>query len=376
MESYAKALAEEGHEVTIFTANALAFRKAHLPAFEMRDGIRIRRFTFISFPTRYAFISPHLLLALLKSDVDVFQVFSLLPSFFILAAIMVAKVRGIRLVLYPQFHPSRFQFHPSRMMRTLGGIFDRTFAISLLKMADYVIALTYVEQHYYTALGIKNVTTIYEWIPFRKFATPEAVRAFRTRLDIDQRDRLILFVGRVERRKGLDILVKALPLIAEHIPDVKLIVVGKDWGTLGNCISIATRLDCLDRLVLAGEVAEEELSAAYSITDVVVVPSLFEAYGRTVVEAWTFKKPVIVSSSVALSELVTRDNGIVVSPGAVSELADATSELLLNPKKAREMGERGKLVLDSTMLDLPVLTERLLGIYQPAGYTPTGHTGA
>ena len=365
MQSYATGLAERGHKVTVFTANAMAFKKAHLPSYESREGITILRFPFVSFPLKYAFISPRMIIALMKSDVEVLQVFSLLPSFFILAPIIIAKLRGIRLVLYPQFHPLRSQFYQSAITRTLGRVFDRSVVIFFLKMADYIIALTYAEQRYYRALGIRSVTTNYEWLPHRQLPQPTTVDAFRMRFGISQSDPVILFVGRIEKKKGLDILVSSLPYVIARFPKVKLVVVGRDLGALTECVSIARHLNCSDRLVLIGEITEdEELSAAYSISNIVVIPSLCESYCRTVIEAWTFKKPVVVSRSVGLSELVTDDSGILVRPGRISDLEIAISELLSDPHRAKDMGERGRLVLNKKMLDLPHLLDRLIDIYQ------------
>ena len=364
MYHYAQALVQAGHDVTVFTTNAINFQSAGLPPHEIRDGIRIVRFATVPFPMKYAFISLGLARALLRINVQILQVFSLLPSFFILASILIAKVRAVPLVLYPQFHPNRFDQHPERWTRILGGVFDRGVAVHFVRMADYVICLTRLEERLYRRSGIKNLKTIYEWIPRRHAPTEEAVERFRKKFGLGENEKIVLFVGRVDKRKGLDILLRALPRVIENMPNVKLLVVGKDWGYLRECLRIAQELRCLKHVTATGPVDEEEIEAAYCIADVVVIPSSFEAYGRTLIEAWTFRKPVVLTDRVALSELVTANSGVVVRSGSASELSGAILRILSDETLAERLGNNGHASLCANMLETHQIVDQLVSIYR------------
>jgi len=366
MLEYARSLSKLGHEVTVYTANALNFRPSNLPSREVKDGFRIIRFKFVPLPMKYSFASIGLLRALLSTDVQVLQVFSILPSFFILGAILVAKVRRIPLILYPQFHPERFAYHSDRLVRMTGRIFDNIIAVHFIRLASHVICLTKLEEQFYRSKGITKTTTIYEWVPRRIVPDNNAVQEFRSSRHLSKTEHIILFVGRIDKRKGLDILVQALPQVIQKVPNTKLVVVGRDNGHLEECVKLARTFKCADKIAFLGPLSDHQLSLAYGATDVVVIPSRFEAFGRTLVEAWTFHKPVILTDRVALSEIVTPDSGLVVRVGSVRELSDALLSLLSDQNLRERMGERGFEIIGETLQELPDAIGVTLDIYKDA----------
>jgi glycosyltransferase involved in cell wall biosynthesis len=366
MLEYARSLAKLGHDVTVYTANALSFRPSKLSSNEVKDEVRIVRFRFIPLPMKYSFLSIGLFRALLTTDVQVLQVFSVLPSFFILGAILVAKIRGIPLILYPQFHPNRFDYHPNGWVRVIGRIFDKSMAVYFIGLANHVICLTNLEERFYHTKGITKTTTIYEWVPRRTVPDRKAVDEFRSRLQISEEEHVILFVGRIDRRKGLDILIRALPSVIKNVPNTRLVVVGRDDGHLKECIDLARTLNCEDKIMITGQLTDEDLSAAYCTAEIVAIPSRFEAFGRTLLEAWTFHKPAVLTDRVALSEVATPGSGLVIRVGSVEQLADSIVSLLTDKELRERMGERGFRTLGETMLDLSDVMDITLDIYKNA----------
>ncbi len=368
MYEYAKELVSKGDEVTVYTANVVSFKRSNLPAYDVRDGINIRRFRTLPFPSKYALISPGLVKAIIKSNVQVLQVFSILPSFFILFPIMIAKLRGVPTVLYPQFHPQRFLHHPSVLARLVASIFDKTIAIRFIKMADHVICLTPVEKLLYASNGVRNCSLVYELIPRRPVPSQQSITTLNDRFRLNESGKRILFVGRIDKRKGLDVLIRALPAITDKVQGVKLLIVGRDGGYLQKYLQLAQELGCRNHIVYMGQLSEEEISAAYYQCDLVAVPSYFEAYGRTVLEAWTFKKPVVVSDTVALSGLVGSDAGIIVKCGDSAQLSKAIVELLTNDGLAKRLGVQGYSKVE-LMSDIGSITEMLQRIYKRVSAT-------
>ncbi len=330
MLEYARSLEKLGHDVTVYTTNALSFRPSNLPSNEVKDKVRIIRFRFIPLPMKYSFLSIGLFRALLTTDADVLEVFSILPSFFILGAILVAKLRRIPLILYPQFHPNRFDYHPNRWVRVIGRIFDRAMAVYFIGLADHVICLTKLEERFYHTKGITKTTTIYEWVPRRLMPDRKTVDEFRSRLQISEKDQVVLFVGRVDKRKGLDILVRALPSVIKKVPNTRLVVVGRDDGHLEECVNLARTLNCEDKIAITGQL------------------------------------PAVLTDHVALSEVATPGSGLVIRVGSVQELADSLVSLL-NDKELRErLGERGFKTLGERMLELSDVMDMTLDIYKHA----------
>ena len=98
-------------------------------------------------------------------------------------------------------------------------------------------------------------------------------------------------------------------------------------------------------MVLAGELSEEELRAAYGGATALVHPAPWEGFGLVAVAAWTHGLPVVVSRGAGVSELVTDGlNGFSVPPGSASSLAARMVELLVHPDRTERMGEAGRLI--------------------------------
>jgi len=155
--------------------------------------------------------------------------------------------------------------------------------------------------------------------------------------------RTILYVGRVEARKGVKVLVDAFEqVISKRFPAARLRIVGPhsywDAQPSGYYAEIKTRCDANDRMELRGPTyVDAELAAIYRDAAVSVVPSTFpEALGLTSIEAQASGTPVIVSDAGGLPETVAAgESGLVFANGNVAQLGDAVLGLLESePRRA------------------------------------------
>jgi len=156
----------------------------------------------------------------------------------------------------------------------------------------------------------------------------------------------LLFVGGLERRKGLDYLIEALPRVAERVPDVRLIVVAKSGfrGTdrAGTFEAQARRLGVGSRILFRESVDQKTLLSFYSDCDLVVLPSRNEGWGLSLMEAMACGKPVVATRVGGIPELV-RDgvDGLLVDPGDIEQLSSAVVKLLLDPEMRSSMARAG-----------------------------------
>lgn len=341
MFQYAQELVSRGHEVTILTTNSFEFELAQLKHEEVVNGIFVRRFNVVPMPYRYFFFAPSLISALLNSNADIIQVFSLLPSFFLIVTCLLAKIKKIPLILYPQYHPHRSSFYSGFIERTLGLFFDRTIGIFILRMADSIIALTQFEANFYKKHGIQSSKVVPQGVSKPKSPSQEELRKFRQKYGLGDSDKILFSLGRVERRKGFHFLILALPRILKRIPQTKLLIVGSHSNYLSKLVDLTIELGCDKNVFFIGSVDDLDLACAYAVADVVVVPSIFEAYGRVVVEAWAHKKAVVASKTIGIAELISRDNGTSVDCRQAELLAEAIVKLLENQELALKMGMNG-----------------------------------
>jgi len=307
-----------------------------LKSFTTISGIAVKRFNFIPLPYKLAHISPSFLFYLLKHSPDVMIVYSSIPSLFNLSAILASKLKKIPLILYPQFGPSMMEVSLIRRMYYL------TFLPIMLRLADYIVAASKREKKLYELwLKLSNVEVIYGGVKIPRSVTLVKIDRRRlSRYSIKPGDRVILTVGRVTKYKGVDFLIEALaPLLKSG--RVKLLIVGPDGGFTNYCTKLAVKLSCKHNVIFTGKVDNEEMQLIYSAADIVVVPSRFEGYGRSVIEAWSYGKPVIVTKQVPASELVSSRRGIVINYGDKEALLKAVNRLLSDDKLREDMGRAG-----------------------------------
>lgn len=141
----------------------------------------------------------------------------------------------------------------------------------------------------------------------------------------------VLAVGTRWPRKNMDLAVQACALLPESLPH-KLLLTGKaGWG------EVATN----GRTLCPGFVSPGQLSALYSAADAFLLPSFHEGFGLTLLEAFACGCPVICSSGGALPE-IAGDAAVVMPNWDLSEWARAIGGLLGDPRRRKELQERGK----------------------------------
>ena len=142
------------------------------------------------------------------------------------------------------------------------------------------------------------------------------------------------FVGRLEPRKGPLDLLRALPRLAEEVPDVRLVLAGGD--ELGGARDYSGRVRAEaarhgGAVLLLGEVPDAARLMPWF--DVLAVPSLQEPFGTVAAEALAAGTPVVATRSGGMEEYVTEEVGALVGPGDPAALSDALSTVL--GRKAR-----------------------------------------
>ncbi len=156
----------------------------------------------------------------------------------------------------------------------------------------------------------------------------------------------LLFVGRLDERKGLRYLLTALPLVLAQQP-VLLHVVGQ--GILEQEIKLQCQsMGLEDHVKFLGFVSKEELADQYAGCDIFVLPAIVDSKGDTeglgivMIEALAHQKPVIASAVGGIVDVIQSGvTGLLVPEKDPEALAQAILKLLCDPVKAQEMGEKG-----------------------------------
>ncbi|MFH1835790.1 MAG: glycosyltransferase family 4 protein, partial [Methanobacteriota archaeon] len=151
----------------------------------------------------------------------------------------------------------------------------------------------------------------------------------------------IIFVGRLVKEKGLDVLINALTKVGEK-KDARLTVVG-DGPLKEQYVKQARQLGISEKTNFKGFLTRENILSLLSETDMLVVPSLAENFPRITLEGMGAGVPVIASCVGGIPEQITDGvNGMLFSPGDHNELADKIIKLSSDPDTTEKMGSSGR----------------------------------
>jgi glycosyltransferase involved in cell wall biosynthesis len=174
-------------------------------------------------------------------------------------------------------------------------------------------------------------------------ASEAGASTVRTRWPELRGQRVLLFLGRINFKKGFDILVPAFGRLARERRDVHLMIAGPDSDGYGKRVREWLRADgILDRVTFTGMIQGADKALALSCASAFVLPSYTENFGIAVVEAMAAGLPVVISKRVNIwREIVAAGAGIATEPD-VEEFTAALRTILDAPEMARRMGAAGR----------------------------------
>jgi glycosyltransferase involved in cell wall biosynthesis len=245
--------------------------------------------------------------------------------------------------LYPHGVLSRFQRTVSVRKK---AIYNILIADQILNNAAVVFYTAQGEQKGAQPLQIKAPSVIvphgFDAAHYR--VLPKRNR-FRKKYLNNHDGPVILFLGRLNAVKGLDILIQAFAKVVAHLPNARLLLVGsadppKFEGIINQWL-IKFSVD--KHTIMTGKLVGEDKLSAFADADIFVFPSHAENFGFAVLEAMASRLPVIVSENFDLALEIKRHEAGIVIPGDSdpSPYSKAMLELLNNSKIRKSMGENG-----------------------------------
>jgi glycosyltransferase involved in cell wall biosynthesis len=150
----------------------------------------------------------------------------------------------------------------------------------------------------------------------------------------------LLTVSRLDRGKGLDDLLAALPHVIKSHPTVQLAIIGEDFGARANLEQMAEQLGVAAQVHFWGKVSDGELRAAYQHADIFVHPSHYEAFGIVLAESLAAQTPVVARNVAAIPYVVPHQKAGLLFNNQ-EELAAHLNDLLGNTKKRASLAQFG-----------------------------------
>ena len=351
LPNYCHALAGDGCEVVLAVGySSDADHPARMvPAATVREDAR--GYSLLTFPCilahRWRF-SPSLVrwLAHNIAGFDIVHLHSLY-SFPILSGATLARWRRIPYVLTTHAVLAPFQRRVSRVKKAAYGAL---FARRILNDAAAVIYSARTEYDEALPLGIRAPAVIIpNGIALDQFSRLPGRGWFRSRYLQGAEGPLLLYLGRLNAKKGLDLLLPAFAQVLKRRREAWLALVGAgDPPAYANWISRRiSELGIGNRVVMTGMLAGEQKLSAYADADLFVLPSRSENFATAMFEAMACRLPVIVSSGVNLWQEVQSSGAGLVVGFEPDQLSAVISKLLDDPRGMGEMGGKARALAEN-----------------------------
>lgn len=357
----AKYLVEQGHKVTVLTTDVLDGKKRSVPLIETMDGIDVVRFKNVSnwlawnfkifWPIGYKkYIQKHIV------EYD-FVYISDLRDY--------QNVPTYKACVQNDIPYSISAYGELPLTGGIKGLikkyYDRRWGKEMLARATYLFGQTEHENALYLKYGGRKdqCQLLPLGIQFSDFVDAEPDRGFREKNGIPDDKKIILFIGRINELKGIDILVRALPKVLESVPKAHLLIIGRDDGYyLQKIKDLVKELNLNYDVTILGPIYGKDNHAAYLEASVFAfTPRHYEETSLACLGALALKTPVVTSEQASIPYLEESKAGFEISLDE-KVLVQKLTLILKDPKLGEEMGKNGRGLIKK-VFDVPKVGEQL-----------------
>lgn len=245
-----------------------------------------------------------------------------------------------------------------------------SFALSegilICRVADGIVAdseYTKIDATRNYGIPSGKITVIPIGVDINRFSPEIRGHKIRKMLNIGSDMPLVLYLGRLDQRKGVEYLVLSAPSVLKEISDAKFLSVGR--GPFEKPLKQLTkRLGVQDTFIFHPFISDSHLPSLYAAADVFVLPSRWEGFGISMLEAMATAKPVVSTNVSAIPEVVIHGKtGLLVETGNHHQLAEAIIKILSDRNFAKGLGINGRKRAEK-VFNWDVITKKTLELYK------------
>lgn len=324
---------KRGHEIKVFTTSITS-----VDSVEKHENIKVYRYgTNLKFET--VNVSFNLLKKPLKYEVDIAHVHSVNPIAE-LAALKYAKSKGIPVIV--TYHGDPQESFGGLARRVAVNFYIKFLLNKILSDANIIISPSkyFLGNSRFLNKYKDKIVIIPNGVNISDFSVPYAKEECKRIVRLE--GNIILFVGRLDQRKGPEVLIKAFVKVVKHIPNAKLVFVGA--GPLkAKLDNLSKSLSVNNRVKFAGFIKDYEKPLYYKSADIFVLPSIMnsEIFGIVNLEAMASGTPIIASNIGGIPDVVEDGKeGLLFPPNDPKALAKAIIRLLTDQELRDKISEQ------------------------------------
>ena len=340
----ARELSKKGENVTIYTTdldfanNPHTFNK-NLPREEKIENFTIKR-SHVLLKFALYFVNPGMKKQMMKDDIEIIHTFGI-RSYQSYIAALVSKKKNIPLIISDQ---SGLTTHPD--LKGRGFLFrflyfiQKPFLNFIIKQSSKIIVANEYESKIFEEFTSKTkISIVKNGVDLEKL---KSNIDFRKKYNIEEK--FILFLGRFNKVKGIDVLIKAIKILEKNdqIKTIKFLILGVDFGYEKEMEKLIQELNLNGIIKIIKNPPREDVISAYKNCEFLVLPSRWELSPLTPLEGFAFKKAVISSKIHGIPHTIkNKENCLLVEPNNPQLLSEAIMELVNDDEKVKRLGEAG-----------------------------------
>jgi glycosyltransferase involved in cell wall biosynthesis len=355
-----KELVRHGHRVEVWAANTLDMKTKIDSRLTVVDGIKVSYFPYIM-PYSTFFLSPALVKAA-RSRLEEFDVIHIhnFRTFEGPAVAYYAKKKSVPYIM--QAHGS---LPVTDNKRNLKQCFDNLWGNKLLRNAAKVIAVTKMEAAQYRLMGVSEdrIEIVSNGIDLSEFENLPGRGEFRKKWGIGRDEKVVLYLGRLHKTKGIDLLIKAFSSVCREMKDTWLVVAGPDQGILAELNSLTAALGIKSKTLFTGPLYGRDKLASFVDANVFVTPS-FLGFPITFLEALACGIPIITTTNGDRLDWIDRQTGYVVDYDEI-QLSEAILRTINNSDRSKRFEVKAKKLVNERFA-WPKVAEKVELIYRIA----------
>lgn len=340
VEDLCKNLIERGHESDVACLNTCAYARERFPDLGNYEGIKIHRFPYLN----------------LKFYKPSFGVFKLLKDYDLI------HVHGIG--FFSDFLAITKPFHRKPLVLNTHGGFFHTKKLKLMKKLYFIWNRLSLRAFEKVIADSRSDEVLFSAICPSIEHIPNGIYIDEFRVERRPEPFTLIYIGRISKNKEIDHLIEVTSLLKKSLLDVRLKIIGEDWGGIQKELeALAEKKGTGKNVEFLGKVERSKLIRHLSKASFFVSASEYEGFGISVLEAMASGCPVVLNDIPAFREFVNHGkNGFLVD---FSDYESAAALLLeLMEKDTSEISKEAKMT--AARYDLKTVTKKIDDVYMGA----------
>jgi len=272
----------------------------------------------------------------------------------------VAKEKNIPYIISTHGALDPYLYNTSNKSLFLKKIWEYLIDFPILRNSNAIHCTSKIEKKKIQQLNLnKSIFVIPIFISDNFLKKNKKNVSFRNKIGLKKKNFIILFLGRINFKKGLDLLIPAFKKVNEKFPNSKLLMVGANSeGYLEKIINpLINKYNVKDQVFYHKPIFGKKLIACYRDADLFVLPSYSENFGLTIFEAMSQKLPVVVSNQVDLAPVIKKNNIARICKCTINSVNETIQSAILNKKKSLFMSKKAYKFVNNNYTSIKIVKE-------------------